>query len=126
MPSSTGLNFLVTALNTFDSSNILGDKAVQGFERFQANVPFIASTTLQMRDAAKSGMLDGFVLEYQTYVNAADLKSGYVFTPFGVRHDSPLYALGDLPQSKLDVIKKFAEFVEQAEVSKISAGKGLQ
>ncbi|TFE19486.1 vWA domain-containing protein [Cohnella luojiensis] len=111
--SSTGLNFLVTALHTFDSSNILGEKAVQGFEKFQANVPFIASTTIQMRDAAKSGMLDGFVLEYQTYVNTPELKSGYVFTPFGVRHDSPLYALGDLPQDKLDIIQKFADFVAQ-------------
>jgi Ca-activated chloride channel family protein len=123
--SSTGLNFLVTALNTFDSSNLLGDKAVQGFEKFQTNVPFIASTTIQMRDAAKSGMLDGFVLEYQTYVNAADLKGGYVFTPFGVRHDSPLYALGDLPQAKLDIIKKFAEFVTQDKYQKSAKDKGF-
>ncbi|BBI31308.1 vWA domain-containing protein [Cohnella abietis] len=123
--SSTGLNFLVTALNTFDSSNILGEKAVQGFEKFQANVPFIASTTIQMRDAAKSGMLDGFVLEYQTYFNAADLKSGYVFTPFGVRHDSPLYALGDVSQAKLDIIKKFAEFVAQEKYQKLGLKKGF-
>ncbi|KHF34128.1 hypothetical protein CM49_03639 [Paenibacillus sp. P1XP2] len=86
--SSTGLNFLLTALYTFDNKNLLGEKAVQGFESFQANVPFTASTTIQMRDAAKSGMLDGFVLENQTFVNASDLKGGYVFTPFGVRHDS--------------------------------------
>lgn len=91
--SSTGLNFLVAALGTFDSSDLLGEKAVQGFEKFQANVPFIASTTLQMRDAAKTGMLDAFVLEYQMYINAPDLKSGYVFTPFGVRHDSPFMLL---------------------------------
>ncbi|MDT3427659.1 Ca-activated chloride channel family protein [Paenibacillus forsythiae] len=123
--SSTGLNFLVTALQTFDSSNLLGDKAVQGFERFQANVPFTASTTLQMRDAAKTGMLDAFVLEYQTYVNAPDLKSGYVFTPFGVRHDSPLYALGDLPQEKLDIIKKFAEFVQQDKFQSLAKDKGF-
>ncbi|MDF2671222.1 MAG: von Willebrand factor [Paenibacillus sp.] len=123
--SSTGLNFLVTALNTFDSANILGDKAVQGFEKFQVNVPFIASTTIQMRDAATSGMLDGFVLEYQTYVNAKDLKSGYVFTPFGVRHDSPLYALGDVPKEKLDIIKKFAEFVEQAKYQNMAKDKGF-
>lgn len=37
--SSTGLNFLVTALGTFDSSDLLGEQAVQGFEKFQANVP---------------------------------------------------------------------------------------
>jgi Ca-activated chloride channel family protein len=66
-----------------------------------------------MREAAKSGMLDGFVLEYQTYVNAADFKTGYVFTPFGFRHDSPLYALGELPRSKLDILREFARFVAQ-------------
>lgn len=123
--SSTGLNFLVTALNTFDSSNILGDKAVQGFEKFQANVPFTASTTIQMRDAAKSGMLEGFVLEYQTYVNAADLKGGYVFTPFGVRHDSPLYALGELTQAKLEIVKKFADFVTQDRYQKTAKDNGF-
>ncbi|MGN7356591.1 VWA domain-containing protein [Paenibacillus sp. SAF-054] len=123
--SSTGLNFLVTALNTFDSSNILGEKAVQGFEKFQANVPFTASTTIQMRDAAKSGMLDGFVLEYQTYANAADLKGGYVFTPFGARHDSPLYALGNLPANKQEILKKFADFVAQDKYQKTAQNNGF-
>ncbi|MBT2763942.1 VWA domain-containing protein [Paenibacillus sp. ISL-20] len=123
--SSTGLNFLITALETFDSSDLLSEKAVQGFEKFQANVPFTASTTIQMRDAAKSGMLDAFVLEYQTYVNAADMKSGYVFTPFGVRHDSPMYALGKVPKEKLDIIKKFAAFVEQDKYQKLADKKGF-
>jgi Ca-activated chloride channel homolog len=123
--SSTGLNFLVTALGTFDSSDLLGEQAVQGFEKFQANVPFIASTTLQMRDAAKTGKLDAFVLEYQIYANAPELKSSYVFTPFGVRHDSPLYALGDLPQEKVDIIKKFAEFVEQDKYQQLGEEKGF-
>lgn len=123
--SSTGLNFLITALETFDSHDLLSEKAVQGFEKFQANVPFTASTTIQMRDAAKSGMLDAFVLEYQTYVNAADMKSGYVFTPFGVRHDSPLYALGKLPQEKMDIIKQFAAFVEQDKYQKLAEKKGF-
>lgn len=123
--SSTGLNFLLTALYTFDNKNLLGEKAVQGFESFQANVPFTASTTIQMRDAAKSGMLDGFVLENQTFANASDLKGGYVFTPFGVRHDSPLYAIGDVPQNKLNIIKKFAEFVTQEKYQKEAEKKGF-
>lgn len=123
--SSTGLNFLVTSLQTFDNKDLLSDKAVQGFERFQANVPFIASTTIQMREAAKTGMLDAFVLEYQTFVNTADLKSGYVFTPFGVRHDSPLYAIGDLPQFKRDIIKQFADFVAQDKYQSLASDKGF-
>lgn len=123
--SSTGLNFLVTALGTFDSSDLLGNQAVQGFEKFQANVPFTASTTLQMRDAAKTGMLDAFVLEYQTFVNAADLKNGYVFTPFGVRHDSPLYALGDLPGQKQDILREFAAFAAQDTFQQLASAKGF-
>lgn len=112
--SSTGLNFLLTALNSFDSSDILGEQAVQGFEQFQANVPFVASTTLQMREAASSGVLDAFVLEYQTFQNTADLKGTYKFVPFGVRHDSPLYALGNISQEKKDILKAFADFTLEA------------
>lgn len=123
--SSTGLNFLVTALGTFDSTDMLGEKAVQGFEKFQANVPFLASTTLQMREAAKTGKLDAFVLEYQMFQNATDLKGNYVFTPFGVRHDSPLYALGDLPEEKRDILTKFAAFVEQDKYQKSGEEKGF-
>ncbi|TVX99839.1 vWA domain-containing protein [Cohnella terricola] len=123
--SSTGLNFLVTTLQTFDSANLLSDKAVQGFENFQANVPFIASTTLQMREAAKSGALDGFVLEYQTYVNTAELKGAYVFTPFGARHDSPLYVLGNVSVTKLEIIKKFSEFTAQAKYQETAKDKGF-
>lgn len=123
--SSTGLNFLVTALQTFDDADLLGAAAVQGFESFQANVPFIASTTLQMREAAKSGALDGFVLEYQTFVNTAELKGAYVFTPFGARHDSPLYALGNVSATKLEIIKKFAEFATQAKYQETAKDKGF-
>lgn len=111
--SSTGLNFLITALSIFDSDNLLSNQAVEGFEQFQANVPFIASTTLQMREAAESGRLNAFVLEYQTYFNEAGIRSAYEFVPFGVRHDSPLYALGDVSAEKKEIMKKFAEFAAQ-------------
>jgi Ca-activated chloride channel homolog len=123
--SSTGINFLVTALSTFDKSNLLSNKAVQGFEKFQENIPFLASTTTQMRDAAKSGVLDGFVLEYQTYINTDELKNEYVFTPFGIRHDNPLYAIGNLPKGKMDIIKKFAEFALQEKYQKKAQAKGF-
>ncbi|HET8687874.1 MAG TPA: substrate-binding domain-containing protein, partial [Methanosarcina sp.] len=98
--SSTGLNFLISALYTFDSSNLLSDKAKAGFESFQINIPLVAYTTLQMRESAKSGVLDGFVLEYQTYVNTPDIRY-YEFTPFGFRHDSPMYAVGELSAEKM-------------------------
>lgn len=123
--SSTGLNYLISMLAGFDGANPLSEGAVQKFEEFQANIPFVASTTLQMRESAQSGMLDGFIMEYQTYANTAELKSGYVFTPFGVRHDSPLYAVGDLSSEKQQILKQFAEFCKTEKYQKLASQYGF-
>ena len=108
--SATGLNFLVSTLNTFDTSNPLSEQAINGFTEFQTNIPLVAYTTLQMRSSAESGMLDGFIMEYQTYINSPELKVDYVFTPFGYRHDSPLYSVGNLSDEKQGILDKFIEF----------------
>ena len=108
--SSTGLNFLVNTLYTYDSDDLLSSTAVEGFKTFQENVPLVSYNTLQMRNAAESGSLDAMVMEYQLYVNDATLKSGYTFTPFGVRHDNPVYALGDIGADKEAALKKFCEY----------------
>lgn len=123
--SSTGLNFLISTLSTFDSTDLLSEKAVKGFEKFQTNIPFVAYTTMQMRDSAQSGVLDGFILEYQTFVNTPELKYNYIFTPFGVRHDSPMYAIGDLSAEKKEILKKFVEFCKSAEYQKLAADYGF-
>jgi len=108
--SSAGLNYLVSTLYAFDASNPLGDAAVGEFEKFSANVPFVAYTTLQMRESAKSGTLNGFILEYQSYANLPDLRADYIFTPFGVRHDSPVYEIGELSAEKKEILQQFIAF----------------
>ncbi|MCR3883449.1 MAG: VWA domain-containing protein [Methanothrix sp.] len=122
--SSTGLNFLISALYAFDSSNLLSDEAAAGFESFQANIPLVAYTTLQMRNSAKSGLLDGFVLEYQTYVNTPDIRH-YDFTPFGVRHDNPIYAIGDLSPEKRKILNVFIEFAQQDKYQALATRYGF-
>lgn len=123
--SSTGLNFLLSTLSTFDSKDPLSQKAVEGFEKFQTNIPFVAYTTMQMRESAKSGVLDGFIMEYQTYIKAEDLKSQYVFTAFGYRHDSPLYAIGDLSEEKKEILNKFVEFCKNEKYQKLAKEYGF-
>ena len=108
--SSTGLNCLVSTLCTYDYDDPLSDKAVEGFKTFQENVPFVAYNTLQMRKSAESGSLDAMVMEYQLYVNDPTLSSKYIFTPFGVRHDNPMYALDNLASDKQSVLEKFCEY----------------
>lgn len=125
LSSATGLNFLVSTLSTFDGENILSESAVAGFEKFQNNIPFVAYTTLQMREAAEGGGLDGFIMEYQTYVNSPGLKSNYVFTPFGVRHDSPLYEIDNLSDDKKAILNKFIEFYKDDKYKEMALDYGF-
>jgi Ca-activated chloride channel family protein len=127
--SSTGLNFLVTVLATFaegDEAKLLSPAVVSAFEGFQIGVPFVALTTLQMRDSVRQdGSLDAFVMEYQTYVKTDELKSGYEFVPFGVLHDNPLYAVGQPGPDKLEVLELFAEFLEQDKYQRLAEDYGF-
>ena len=109
--SATGLNFLVSTLSTFDSSDPLSEKAINGFNEFQTNIPLVAYTTLQLRNSAESGILDGFIMEYQTYINSPELKADYVFTPFGYRHDSPLYSVGNLSDEKKEFVSSIIDLL---------------
>ncbi len=113
--SSTGLNFLLTVLETFaqgKEGQMLDPDVASAFEAFQRGIPFVAQNTLQMREATvNSGVLDAFVMEYQTFVNAKGLGA-YEFIPFGVRHDSPLYATAQADDNERLVLEAFAQFME--------------
>ena len=110
--SSTGLNFLVSTLLRYDASNPLSDKATEGFRQFQSNVPFVALTTVQMRDAAERGALDGFVTEWQLYNNDPTLSNNYVFAPFGYRHDNPLVACPSANEDQRQILEQFAQYCD--------------
>lgn len=122
--SSTGLNFLIAALQEFDSSNILSDQSVSQFQKFQQNVPFVAYTTLQMRDAAANGVLDAFILEYQCYYNVSELRD-YQFIPFGVRHDSPMYRLGSLTADEQALAQEFIDYCKSSDCQAMAKRYGF-
>ena len=113
--SSTGLNFLVTVLSQFaagDAEKLLDASVVSAFESFQRGVPFVALTTLQMRESVQNdGSLDAFVMEHQTFARTPELASGYEFLPFGIVHDNPLYAVGNISSEKLEVLQQFGKYL---------------
>lgn len=123
--SSTGLNFLVSSLYSFDSTNPLSNTAVQSFQKFQATVPFVCYTTQQMRSAMNSGSLNACIMEYQTYVNDSVLQNKYEFIPFGVRHDNPLYEVGNIGTEREEVLKAFADFCASDDQQKAASRCGF-
>ncbi len=125
LSSATGLNFLMSTLSAYDSNNVSSDTAKNGFTAFQQNVPYVAYTTLQMRESAKSGSLTGMIMEYQSYINDSDLSNDYEFIPFGERHDNPLYAVGTLSQDKLEVLDLFTTFCTSQESQALATEYGF-
>ena len=127
--SSTGLNFLVTVLATFaqgDTSRLLADDVVSAFTAFQRGVPFVALTTLQMRDSVQhDGSLEAFVMERAIFAKTPVFQAGYTFIPFGIRHDSPLYGIGALPAEKQEVLQQFAQFASQPPAQKLATEYGF-
>lgn len=111
--SATGLNFLLAALASSGSDNVVDAAAVENFQKFQANVPLVSFTTQQMVQSADKGVVDGLVMEYQSYQIDPTLQRNYEFIPFGVRHDNPLYSVGNISTEKKEVIAAFISFCEQ-------------
>ena len=110
--SATGLNFLVTLLDSYDSGNISSQNAINNFQAFQTNIPFVAMTTGQMRNAAQNGTFDAFVSEYQAFVNDATLNKNYKFIPFGYEHENPLAAISSISAEKKEALKLFVQFCD--------------
>ena len=123
--SATGLNFLISTLQTYNARDPLSNESVDGFQTFQANVPFVAYTTLQMREAAETGTLDGFVMEYQTYINDPELTRKYEFTPFGFIHTNPLYTPQGTSAQKKQILQMFAEFSQSEENQELAGEYGF-
>ena len=128
--SSTGLNFLLTVLDTIaegDPARLTSPDVASVFEQFQRQVPFVALTTLQMRDSVENdtGTLDTFVMEWQTFTNTESLQSGFEFIPFGVPHDNPLAAVGDLSASRQEALQLFTDFAARPEFQELAVEYGF-
>lgn len=51
-------------------------------------------------------------MEYQTYINDADLVRKYEFTPFGFLHTNPLYTTKAVDPQKKESLRLFAEYCQ--------------
>lgn len=115
--SAAGLNLLLTLLRGGDDN----------FTKFNANIPYVAYTTQQMRDSASNGTLDAMLSEYQAYINDNNLTSMYDFIAFGVRHDNPMYICNKSGKTaaELEGVKLVVDYCKSDEMQKIAAQKGF-
>jgi len=69
-------------------------------------------------------VLDAFVMEYQGYHNASELRD-YEFIPFGVRHDSPMYTIGKLNGDELALVSEFDSYCLSGECQQMAKRYGF-
>ena len=112
----TGLNFVISMLSYFDANNPMSMEATTDFSNFQNTVPVVSYSTSQMISSVQSGAIDAFVMERQAYEGDTNLSTSFVFMTFGVRHDNPLYAVGDLSEAEMATIQLFSEYIQTSAI----------
>ncbi|MBQ0064459.1 MAG: VWA domain-containing protein [Firmicutes bacterium] len=113
--SSTGMNFLIHALYSCDSDNVLSDQAIEQFQAFQNKVALTSFTTQQLVKSAENGTVDCLVMEYQQYINDGTLQTKYKFVPFGYKHNNPVYSIGKMEEEKQEGIGLFLKECDKNE-----------
>lgn len=122
--SSTGLNGLTEMLAVFDPSDPLSNKASKALSDYQLTAPPVAYNTAVLRNQAKKGIIDAMLMEEQAYANTPEL-SDYIYVPFGIRHDHPVYAFDWDTAEQKDAVRLFAEYCLEDENQKLATDKGF-
>ncbi len=123
--SSTGLNIFVQELRSLDPANPFSDTALSALQQFESLIPQASPTTSEMAKVAQKGILNAVIMESQAFAAYPEL-SDWVFSPCGVRHDNPLYALGSsVSADKLQVLQMFSEFCLSSDAQASASSLGF-
>jgi len=120
LQDTDSLNFILAVLHEFDSTQPIGEVAVEGLKKLQDNVSYIAHESPQLKRSFLRGILDGYVLNYSTYKNTSEYNSDHTFIPFGVPQSNPVYTIGDLTSTEQLTAQKFVEFCKKAATASAS------
>ena len=65
-----------------------------------------------MLRAVENGQINAFVIEHQAYEINDTITSEFVFMPFGVRHDYPLYEMAYTTAEEEEVLIEFSKYFQ--------------
>ncbi len=122
--SSTGLNALTSMLKEFDSKDPLSSKASEALLEYQKSSPPVAYNTSVLRNQAAKGLVDVMVMEEQSYINTPELRD-YEYSPFGIRHDHPVYTFDWNSDEQDEVARMFTDYCLTEKNQKLATDKGF-
>ena len=122
--SATGLNAIASTLYAFDNNNPLSEAAQQKLLDYQKQLPPVAYTTGVLVNQASKGIIKAMVMEEQADINKPELKN-YVYTPFGIRHDHPLYTFDYVSAEERQGAQLFMEYCLSDDAQQLGKEKGF-
>ena len=125
LSNEDGLNYLLTLLNTFDSSSPLSENSINKLKLYQDKIPYVPYEIAQLEESLQNGTIDGFASNYQTYYSIPALRNNFEFIPYGINQNQPAYALGELTNIKKEIILKFIEYCTNDESKKLASNSGF-
>ena len=125
LSNEDGLNYLLTLLNTFDSSSPLSENSINKLKLYQDKIPYVPYEIAQLEESLQNGTIDGFASNYQTYYSTPALRNNFEFIPYGINQNQPAYALGELTNIKKEIILKFVEYCTNDESKKLATNSGF-
>ena len=125
LSNEDGLNYLLTILTTFDSNNPLSQNAVDKIKNYQDKIPYVPYEIGQLQESLQNGTIDGFASNYQTYYSNSSLRNNYEFIPFGTIQNSPVYVIGDISNTKQEIVDKFVEYCKSANAQEKATNNGF-
>jgi len=120
-----GLNFLLSILSTFDADYILSDTATQKLRNYQDKTPYVSYDGIQLQDSIRNGTIDGFTTNYQVFYSTPALRNSYEFMPYGINQDFPVYEVGELSNTKMEILNQFISYCTSESAKKIADSKGF-
>lgn len=125
LSNEDGLNYLLMLLNTFDSKAPLGNSSVDKLKSYQDKIPYVPYEINQLEESLNNGTIDGFASNYQTYYTTPNLRNSYDFIPFGIVQNNPVYVIGELSDSKNEILEKFIKYCETQEAQNMAKDDGF-
>ena len=125
LSNEDGLNYFIAMLQAFDKDYLLSDNAVSKLRAYQDKIPYVSYDITQLQESNRNGTIDGFATNYQAFYTNPSLRNNYDFIPFGYRQDSPVYSIGELSNSKQEILNKFVEYCKSSDCQTIATNEGF-
>lgn len=117
------LDFVIPILYSFDRQDLLSDVAIKQFKQFKNNLVNVTEKKY-VSEYLNRENLNGIILDYNSYLTILELEE-YIFIPFGVINNNPLYCNQNISEQEKRILKLFGYYATSLHAKKLAEHYGF-